>query len=180
MFKFRLRQLTATAMLTALSIILERILSITPASNTMDIRITFANIPIIIAGMLISPVMGAVCGVVSDLAGCIISGYAPFPILTAAPLVTGLVPALIVKAAGLDKKVDAGFVYKSTVLVLAVTISHILSSVIITTYGLSVMRGVGYVPMLITRIPSMLIGLVIDAVMICVLYTPLKKALKKQ
>ncbi len=179
MSKKRIYQITASAMLTALSIIFERIITITPPSNTMDIRITFANVPIILAGLLVSPVMGGVCGVVSDLLGCLISGYAPFPILTLAPLVTGLVPGLIYKGSCIKNRPKSGALAKSAVLLAAVIVSHMLSSVIITTYGLSIMRGVGFVPMLITRVPSMLIGVAIDAVLICILYTPLQKALKK-
>lgn len=179
MSKKRLYQITSCAMLTALSIIFERIITITPPSNTMDIRITFANVPIILAGLFVSPLMGGVCGVVSDLIGCIISGYAPFPILTAAPFVTGLVPSLVFKASGLEKRQNTGFLTNSAVLAFAVLVSHILSSALITTYGLSVMRGVDFVPMFVTRIPSMVIGVAIDAVLICVLYTPLRKALKK-
>lgn len=180
MSKKRIYLITASAMLTAVSIVFERVIPITPPSNTLDIRITLANVPLILAGLLISPIMGGVCGVVSDLIGCVISGYPPFPILTLAPLMTGLVPGLIYKAAALESRPYASKTLKAAVTVFAVLVSHIISSLLITTYGLSVMRGVGFVPMLISRIPSMLIGFVIDAVLVCILLAPLKKALKRQ
>ena len=179
MSKKHLYNLTATAMMTALSIVFERIITITPAANTMDIRITLANIPIILAGIFVSPVMGAVCGVVSDLLGCVISGYTPFPILTLAPLVMGFLTGFVVKVYGERKLAESRVAARYTLLALSVAFSHIVSSFVITTYGLSVMRGVGFAPMFITRVPTMLVGVAIDVFAVCVLYVPLKKALKK-
>lgn len=164
--KSNLKSITAGAMMAALSIILERVISIMPASNMMDIRISLSNIPLILAGILVSPIIGGIAGIVSDIAGCFISGYAPFPLLTAAPFVTGFLPGFIVKN-------DRNNFLK---LVIAVFVTHIISSVLITTYGLSVMRGVAFIPMLITRLPSMGINLVIDAVLVYLLLrTPVSK-----
>ena len=179
MSKQLLRNITATAMMTALSIVFERILPITPPSNAVDIRITLANIPIILTGILVSPVMGAVCGVISDIIGCFISGYAPFPLLTLAPLVTGFLPGFIVRTFSFEKYDKKGSAGQYALLFCAVTVTHLFSSFVITTYGLSVMRGLGFLPMFITRVPTMVIGLFIDAFAICALYSPLKKALKK-
>lgn len=178
MFKINLRQLTAAAMLTALSIILERFITITPPSNALDIRITFANVPIILAGLLVSPVMGGICGIISDIIGCFISGYPPFPILTLAPFVTGFLPGFIVLTLQRFRIRKCKFASNLSILLFAVCLSHLLSSFFITTYGLSIMRGVDFAPLFITRLPSMLIGLFIDTVSVCVLYAPLKHAIK--
>lgn len=165
--RIKLKTLTVGAMMAALSIILERLLPITPPSNMMDIRISLSNVPIILASMLVSPLAGGLAGVVSDVVGCFLSGYAPFPILTLAPLVMGTLPGLLllrVKKYNLVK----------TAVVIALT--HLVSSVLVTTYGLAVMRGVNFVPMLITRLPSCGINLVIDVILVCVLVrTPLIK-----
>ena len=162
-----LKVLTAGAMMAALSIILERLLPITPPSNMIDIRISLSNVPIILASILISPLAGGLAGVVSDIVGCFLSGYAPFPILTLAPLVMGVLPGLL-----LCREKKMRLVKLSVVLVL----THIISSIVITTYGLSVMRGVAFVPMLITRLPSCSINLVIDVILVCLLIkTPLIK-----
>ena len=150
----------------ALSIILERVISLMPASNIMDIRISLSNVPLILAGILASPLVGGIAGVVSDIVGCFISGYAPFPILTLAPFVMGFLPGFIIKN---DTK---SFVK----LVLAIFVTHLASSALITTYGLSVMRGVAFIPMLITRLPSMGINLAIDMVLVYLLLrTPVTK-----
>ena len=157
-----IRALTASAMMAALSIILERILALMPASNMMDIRISLSNVPIILCGVLVSPVMGALAGVVSDIVGCFISGYAPFPILTAAPLLIGIIPGLIL---GKHEK------YPFLKVMAAITISHLLASFLVTTYGLCIMRGTYFVPMLITRLPSCFANLAID---VCLVYLLLK------
>jgi len=168
--KSNLQKLTAGAMMAALSIILERILAIMPASNMMDIRISLSNVPLILAGVLVSPLVGGIAGIVSDIVGCFISGYAPFPILTIAPFVMGFLPGMPLRLCKTEAKLSF---LKVT---LAVAVSHIAASVIITTFGLSVMRGIGFIPMLITRLPSMGINLVIDIVLVYLLVkTPISK-----
>jgi ECF transporter S component (folate family) len=138
-----------------------------PASNMMDIRISLSNVPIILASILVSPVIGAIAGVVSDIVGCFISGYAPFPLLTVAPLVMGFLPGVFLNKKG---------AYPFFKVLLAVTVSHVFASVIITTYGLSVMRGVAFVPMLVTRLASCGINLAIDVILVYLLLkTPLSK-----
>ena len=164
--KIRVQKLTTGAMMAALSIILERVISLMPASNMMDIRISLSNVPLILAGILVSPLVGGIAGIVSDIVGCFISGYAPFPILTLAPFVMGFLPGFIIK--NNTKTFLRLFV--------AIIVTHILSSVLITTFGISVMRGVAFIPMLLTRLPSMGINLVIDIVLVYLLLkTPISK-----
>ena len=167
--KLKLKAVTAGAMMAALSIILERIIAIMPASNMMDVRISLSNVPLILAGILVSPVVGGIAGIVSDIAGCFISGYAPFPILTIAPFVMGFFPGYLLKLTKNNR-------YTLIKIIAVITISHIFASLLITTYGLSVMRGVPFIPMLITRLPSCGINLVIDTVLVYLLLrTPLSK-----
>lgn len=178
----RLKAVTAAAMLTALSVVFERVLTITPPSNLLDFRITFGDVPIILAGLFISPVMGGLSGLVSDVIGCFISGYPPFPLLMPAPIVTGFLPGFVLGIA--EKKLFSPntrfFGAKKTALIaFSVATAHVLSSFLITTYGLSVMRGVGFLPMLITRLPSGFAGLLINTVSVCILYKPLSKIIKK-
>ncbi|MBR2021365.1 MAG: folate family ECF transporter S component [Clostridia bacterium] len=169
--RLSLRGVTAGAMMAALSIILERVISLMPASNMMDIRISLSNVPIILASIVISPVVGAVAGVVSDIVGCFISGYAPFPILTLAPLLMGLLPGLLLKLFIKSEKP-----YSLLKVAAVILITHLVCSVLVTTFGLSVMRGVPFIPMLITRLPSCGINLVIDITLVyALLKTPFFK-----
>ena len=165
--KLNLRGITTGAMMAALSIILERIIPLMPASNMMDIRVSLSNIPLILASVLVSPVVGAIAGVVSDIVGCFINGYAPFPLLTLAPLVMGCLPGVI-----LHKKSTYSFFR----VFVAVIVSHLIASVIITTIGLSVMRGEPLVIMFIKRLPTCGINFVIDTSLVYLLLkTPLSK-----
>ena len=166
--KVSLKALTTGAMMATLSIILERVVAIMPASNMMDIRISLSNVPLILAGILVSPVIGGLSGVVSDIVGCFISGYAPFPLLTLAPLVIGFLPGAL-----LCKK-ENGYAFGKVFF--SIVVSHILASVLITTYGLSIMRGVHFVPMLLSRLPSCGINLIIDITLVyLILKTPISK-----
>ena len=82
----------------------------------------------------------------------------------------GVLPAIILRY---------GKKYPFFKVALAITITHIISSVLITTYGLSVMRGVAFIPMLITRIASCGINLIIDVLLVYILLkTPIGKTTK--
>ena len=87
--KNRLRIMTSVAMLTALSVIVERFL---PIVNTDTVRISLGNVPIVIASIFFGPIAGMLCGAISDLLGCLLSGYPPYPVLMLAPIMTGFIP----------------------------------------------------------------------------------------
>ena len=69
---FSTQNLVMMAALVAMQIILARFLGI-QVSETL--RISFESIPVILAGMWLGPVPGAVVAVLADLLGTIISGY---------------------------------------------------------------------------------------------------------
>ncbi len=161
--------LTVTAIMAALSIVFERFLGFTPASNTSNFRITFADVPIILTSLLVSPIHGAVCGVVSDVAGCFFNGYAPFPLLTLAPFFTGLLPGLLLLRQK-TKLAQMNPVKRTILLSCTIVLTHVVSSMLVTTFGLSVMRGVGFAEMFIMRLPFCLMGMAIDSVLVSILY----------
>ena len=160
----RLRALAIGAMMAALSIVFERVLYITPASNALDFRIGLSNVPIILAGIAASPFIGAVCGVVSDIIGCFISGYAPFPLLTIAPLIMGFLPGFLLWILCRNGKK-----YSFLKVAAAILITHIIASVLVTTIGLSVMNGTPFIPLLIERLPFCAINLAIDITLVYLL-----------
>lgn len=163
--KNKIRIMTSVAMLTAFSIILERFL---PIVNTDTIRVSLGNIPIIIASIFFGPVAGVLCGVISDIIGCFLNGYPPFPVLTLAPITVGLLPGL--SAFWFKKCKNVGisniFVLSGTMLV-----TNILASVLITTAGLHLLSGTPIPALFWQRIPAMLIN---TAVEIAVLFLLLK------
>ena len=69
---FSTQNLVMMAALVAMQIILARFLGI-QVSETL--RISFESIPVILAGMWLGPLPGAIVAVLADLLGTIISGY---------------------------------------------------------------------------------------------------------
>ena len=125
------------------------------------IRITFDNIPVIIAGICFGPVCGAIVGAVADLISCVASGFGVTPLITVGAASIGAVSGII--ANYILKK-------KTFVSVAVSTLSaHIIGSMIIKSIGLALM-GYGY-GIFAYRIPFY-IG--ISAVEIYVIYLLLK------
>ena len=78
--------LTTCALLTAMAVIMARVLGI-PLSESA--RISFETIPIFLAGMLFGPVAGVLVGFISDLIGSLMS-FGFNPILCITPILVGL------------------------------------------------------------------------------------------
>ena len=92
---FTTRNLVMMAALIAMQIILARFLSI-QVSDTL--RISFESIPVILAGMWLGPIPGAIVAVVADFLGTILSGYGTwFPPLVLGPLSVGILSGLSTK-----------------------------------------------------------------------------------
>ena len=92
---FSTQNLVMMAALIAMQIILARFLSI-QASDTL--RISFESIPVILAGMWLGPIPGAIVAVIADLLGTILSGYGTwFPPLVLGPLSVGVLSGLSTK-----------------------------------------------------------------------------------
>lgn len=87
-----IRTLAALALLTALSVVLSRLLSI----NTHSLRLGLGNVPIILAGLLYGAFGGALVGFAADLTGALLlSSFGYMPLLALSPLLTGAIPALL-------------------------------------------------------------------------------------
>lgn len=84
-----LRVLVAAALLAAMSLILGKFLQIpTPVSDLF--RISFENLPVILAGVCFGPWVGGMVGAVADLVGCLLYGYAINPVITLGAASVGL------------------------------------------------------------------------------------------
>lgn len=119
------RAIVAMALFIALSIVFGKFLAF---NLTSSIRISFENLPIIIAGVAFGPVAGAVVASVADLIGCILVGYTINPMITMGAVTIGLL-------AGLFGKINCNRFLKS---ILVVVPAHIVGSIIIKTIGLYV------------------------------------------
>ncbi len=94
------------------------------------IRISFENLPVLMAGFLLGPVWGMTVGVVADLIGCVLVGYAINPMVTLGAAAVGLCGGTVWR---LLEKQSHGLRTA-----LAVLTAHGIGSVLIKTFGLAV------------------------------------------
>ena len=122
------RALCLAALLAAMSLILGKFLQI-PTPFSEIVRISFENLPVILAGIVLGPLAGAMTGAVADLVGCLAYGYSINPLITlgaaAAGLVSGCV-SLLLRRAPLLLRIS-----------LSAVAAHLVGSVLIKTAGLA-------------------------------------------
>ena len=83
--------LTVCALLTALSVVLARLLTVIPSEVS---RFSLEAVPILLAGLLFGPVPGAAVGFAADFIGCLFSPYGYNPIFCVPPILYGLCAGL--------------------------------------------------------------------------------------
>ena len=88
--RISVRTLTAMALLIAMSIVFSRVLSI----STGFVRFNLGSLPVLLAGILFGPWAGFVVGMVADIIGSVLAGYAINPLITLGAASIGLVGGL--------------------------------------------------------------------------------------
>ena len=84
--------LTVCALLTALSVVLARLLTVIPSEVS---RFSLEAVPSLLAGLLFGPVPGAAVGFAADFIGCLFSPYGYNPIFCLPPILYGLWAGLL-------------------------------------------------------------------------------------
>ena len=145
------------AMLCAISIVAGKYLAIR-GGDVM--RFSLENMPIIFAGTAFGPVAGALVGLVADLVGCLMVGYAINPIVTLGAVVIGVISGLA--PIFMDK------ITKKKWLITAVTvaIAHLIGSVVIKTIGLAIYYTMPFEELMLWRALNYLIVGIIDGVIV--------------
>ena len=122
--------LAVTALFAAISIVCGKFL----AFNIGDtLRFSFENLPIIVIGIFFGPLNGMLCGIVADLLGCLLRGYAINPILTLAAAFIGFSAGFVFSLLR-----RANVYFKSFI---TLFFCHSIGSVIIKTIGLCIWYG---------------------------------------
>ena len=163
-----IHQLVIHAMLAAISIIMGKYLAINLGPV---LRLSFENTPIIFAGLAFGPA-AAIVAVVADLLGCILVGYEINILVTAGAFAIGLISGSL------------GLLFKFThripelvKIIVAVSLSHVVGSVVIKTFGLSMYYDMPFMLLMAWRFLNYLL---VGAVECVFLYALLKnKAIKK-
>ena len=125
-----LRVLCTSALLAALSMVLGKYLAI---NITDSIRLSFENLPVLMAGIFLGPLVGASVGMVADLLGCILVGYSINPIITAGAVLIGLLSGLIARAF-----TRGGRTLSPVAVYAAVYAAHVAGSMVVKSIGLAV------------------------------------------
>ena len=163
------RHLTLAAMLTAMSVVIGIF-----CKNFLNFylglfRITFENLPIILAGILFGPVTGALVGISSDLISYFMSSqaFAPNLIVTLGAATVGIVSGTVARFIVRQRSVRQ--------IVISGAAAHILGSMIIKPIGLYSYYGI----LVLWRIPLYMVIAPIEIILICMIYknTALRKIL---
>lgn len=154
--------LTVTAMMIALSIVLERFLPIVYLDTT---RLGLGKVPIILTGAFVSPLYGAAAGLIADLVGCI-GLHIPNPLITVSSALIGFLPAL---GFNIVAKIKDSFRYSIVSVTVCICITSLISRGLITTAGLTAIGGFErfanrYFTMLGARAVTIILQTVIDVV----------------
>lgn len=143
-----LRLTVILALMCAISIVMGKYLAIRGGDI---LRFSFENLPIIFAGFAFGPISGMLVGVVADLVGCIMVGYTINPLVTlggaAIGLISGLVPYFLRQSK----------IKPELSLAIALTLAHLVGSVVIKTFGLSVFYNMPIFMLMLWRLLNYLI-----------------------
>ena len=123
--KINVRMIVLIGLLAAMSIVFGKLLAINIGSA---IRISFENLPILMAGIFLGAPAGFLTGVLADVVGCMIVGYSINPIITLGAGCIGLVAGLLYRLIAAEKLPVR--VYGS------VMTAHVVGSMIIKSTGL--------------------------------------------
>ena len=121
----RITRVAVLGLLIALSIVAGKYLAIRVGEL---FRFSLENTPILLAGILFGPVAGAAVGVIADLVGCVLVGYAINPLVTLGAAAIGAMAGILYAHLPMRRGLR---------LLGAVLGAHLVGSVLIKTFGLA-------------------------------------------
>lgn len=182
---FSTQNLVMMAALIAMQIILARFLSI-QASDTL--RISFESIPVILAGMWLGPIPGAIVAVIADFLGTILSGYGTwFPPLVLGPLSVGILSGVSTKYIFRSPLAETRDTWKVAVIVVTVGIlnSFVFGLIGSTMYSILVAGNTTAFPVLmwtnlIQRLATKPLTIAVNAVAVTIVNRAVYKPVVRQ
>lgn len=155
------------SMLIALNVLLTHVV---PLIQTDFVRISFGFIPLSLSSMLFGPVLGGICGVLSDLLGMIIAPKgAYFPGFTLSAFLTGAI--------------YGAFLYRKPKNMVRISLAVLCVSIFVNlglnTYWLTILQGKGYLVMLPERAIQNGIMSAIQIVLIPLVWRTVGKSIEK-
>lgn len=183
---FSTRNVILMAALVAMQIILARFLSI-QASDIL--RISFESIPIILAGMWLGPLSGAVVALIADILGTVLSGYGIwFPPIALGPVLVGVLSGLSTKYIF---RSDLSSTKESWKVILTVIVIGIINSFVIgpftttlysilvmgNTNAFTVLLGTNFIGRLTTKPVTILVDALIVTIVNRAVYRPVIRSI---
>ncbi|WP_071027086.1 folate family ECF transporter S component [Peptoniphilus raoultii] len=157
--------LVRASFLCALSVVLTRFLSVMLTAN---LRVGLGWMPLILSGTLFGPLVGGLCGLVTDLVGVAINPMGTIHLgFTLSSILTGLIPGLC--SYFLKGKKD------ETVITFSVILVAIFVHAILNTIWLTQLYGDGFLVIL----PPRILKIGIESIAVIVTGIVLSKVLKK-
>ena len=154
--RISVRTLTAMALLIAMSIVFSRVLSI----STGFVRFNLGSLPVLLAGILFGPWAGFVVGMVADIIGGVLAGYAINPLITLGAGSVGLVSGLLYRSL---HEMRLGLRLQISILA-----GHLVGSVVINSLALHLFYGYQWA-LLAARIPNALVLSVVNTLLVRIL-----------
>ncbi|NLJ80403.1 MAG: folate family ECF transporter S component [Firmicutes bacterium] len=163
------------SLLTAISVVLTRIFGVVlPIAGVGALRLSFGEIPLILAGILFGPWAGALAGLASDLVGYLVNahGGAFFPGFAFSAALTGLLPGLLLhnRRAALQ-----WWQVGSTVF-----LTDLVTGVFLNTLWLTILYGQGFFVILPARLGARLVTLPVYTITVFLLNRAYQAYLKSR
>ena len=158
--KSALKRLTLGAMLAAMSVVIGMFCKSFLNFGGGLWRVTFENLPIILAGVFLGPVTGGMVGIVSDLTSYLLSPqiYPPNLIVTLGAFTVGLVSGLMARFIIRERGAKQ--------IALSAAVAHIIGSMIIKPIGLFQF----YQWEVLVRIPLYMVIAPLEILLLCLLW----------
>ena len=154
------RAMTMAAMLTAMSVVIGIFCKSFLNFGAGLFRITFENLPILLAGIMFGPIVGGVVGAATDIISYFLSGQAyPINILvtlgaTSIGVISGFLSRYAFKNKGYAR------------IIIPSALAHVIGSMIIKPIGLFAFYGWA----VLWRVPMYFVIAPVEIVMICLMY----------
>ena len=158
--KSALKRLVLGAMLAAMSVVIGMFCKSFLNFGGGLWRVTFENLPIILAGVFLGPVTGGLVGIVSDLTSYLLSPqiYPPNLIVTFGAFAVGVSAGLMAKFAVRERGIKQ--------IALSAAVAHVIGSMIIKPIGLFQF----YQWAVLVRIPLYLVIAPLEIFLLCLLW----------
>ncbi len=149
--------LCAAAILASISFLLGFLAKI--IQGTGILRLTLENLPVVLAGIVFGPAVGAAVGIGADLISCISAGQAPLPLITLGAAAVGIVSGLLGKSISLQKP-------RFLSVLLCEAAAQTVGSIVIKTAALSLLFPTIEGWMFALRVPIYLLIIAVESVLL--------------